>query len=99
MMKQKLIIWGASGHAIVVADIIRLMGNYEIIGFLDDIDARRSNREFCGARVIGGREQLDILWSKGVRNLIFGFGDCSERLKLAKFVLEKGFTLATADSP
>ena len=35
-MPSKLIIWGASGHARVVADIIRVAGAYEIAGFLDE---------------------------------------------------------------
>jgi FlaA1/EpsC-like NDP-sugar epimerase len=38
-MRQELIIWGASSHAQVVADAIRSEGNYEIVGFLDDISS------------------------------------------------------------
>jgi UDP-N-acetylbacillosamine N-acetyltransferase len=98
-MRQKLVIWGASGHAMVVADIIRLQGEYELIGFIDDLNLDRYHTEFFGAYVLGGREQLDLLPKLGVKNLIFGFGDCSARLKLSDFIREKGFLLATAIHP
>jgi acetyltransferase EpsM len=98
-MKPKLVIWGASGHAMVVADIIRLQGNYELIGFIDDINPNRYHTQFFGAYVLGGREQLDFLPKSGVNNIIFGFGDCDARLKLSDLIREKGFLLATAIHP
>ena len=36
-VKNKIVIWGASGHTMVVADIIRLRSRYQIVGFLDNI--------------------------------------------------------------
>jgi UDP-N-acetylbacillosamine N-acetyltransferase len=98
-MRQPIVIWGTAGHALVVADIIRLQGEYEIIGFLDDINLDRHHTEFCGASVLGGREQLDGLRQKGVNTLILGFGDCLGRLKLAELVATKGFRCATAIHP
>jgi UDP-N-acetylbacillosamine N-acetyltransferase len=95
-MLQKLVIWGTSGHALVVADAIRSRTEYEIVGFIDDVHPERRGTEFCGALILGGREQLDILHRKGITNLIFGFGDCQARLKLAGMVREKGFQLVTA---
>ena len=98
-MKRTLVIWGASGHAKVVADVIRLQGEYEIVGFLDDVYIERHNQKFFQSTILGGREQLDFLQHKGVKNIIFGFGDPFARLKLSHFVQEKGFTLATAIHP
>jgi len=98
-MQQKLVIWGAGGHALIVADIIRLRGEYEIIGFLDDVNPERRNTEFCGARVLGGKEQLDILRRMGTKYLIFGFGDCQARLRLSELVCAKGFRLTTGIHP
>lgn len=91
-MAHRIVIWGASGHALVVADILRLSGMYEIVGLLDDADPRR---DF----VIGGREQLDRLRNDGVEWLIIGVGDCAARMKLAAVAVEKGFSLATAIHP
>ncbi|OQW92621.1 MAG: sugar acetyltransferase [Thiotrichaceae bacterium IS1] len=97
--ESKLIIWGASGHAKVVADIVRLEGKYEIEGFLDDINPESRMKEFCNVHILGGREQLEVLYNSGVRHLLFGFGNCRARLELAKFILAKGFTLPTAIHP
>lgn len=96
---KKIVIWGASGHAKVVADIVRLRGEFEIAGFLDDTGTAPPGTPFCGATVLGGREQLSALREAGVRHLIFGFGDGSARLRLAPLVREHGFALATAIHP
>lgn len=96
-MKRKLVIWGASGHASVVADIFRLRGEYEIAGFLDDTNPGEA--EFCGAPVLGGREQLDTLLRRGIGCLILGFGNCEARLRLSELARAKGFTIATAIHP
>lgn len=98
-MKEKLVIWGASSHALVAADIIRAAGDYEIVGFLDDVNPERCEQEFCGARILGGREQLDGLAQKGVRHLFFGLGNNLARLELAEVARAKGFQLATAIHP
>jgi acetyltransferase EpsM len=98
-MRSKLVIWGAGGHALVVADIVRLRGDYEIVGFLDDANPQRHETEFCGASILGGREQLDALKLRGVQTLIFAFGHHEMRLRLSEFARAKGFSLATAVHP
>ncbi len=98
-MPEPLVIWGAGGHALVVADILRQQGEYEIVGFLDDVNPARRGSPFAGSLVLGGREQLDALREQGVRWLFLGFGDCAERLRLADLVRAQGFELATAVHP
>ena len=97
--KQQLVVWGTSGHASVVADILRLQAKYEIVGFLDDVNPERSGATFFGAPVLGGREQLKGLRERGVEHIIFGFGNCEARLALATVAREHGFGLATAIHP
>ena len=99
MKKQQLVIWGASGHALVVADIVRVVGEYEIVGFIDDINPNSRYSKFCGATILGGREQLKILKEKGVENIILGFGNCEARLEISSLVAKEGFSLATAIHP
>jgi acetyltransferase EpsM len=94
-----IVIWGASGHARVVADIVRLTGNFDIIGFLDSVDLSRKGTDFCGAPILGGEEQLESLRKQQIRHLIFGIGDCRARLSLAASVRHFGFELATAVHP
>ena len=97
--KEGLVIWGASGQAAVIVDIIRLKSEYEIIGFIDDLDPERHGTEFCGAPVLGGAEQLERLQSQGIRTLIMGFGNSRARLRLAALARSKGYRLATAIHP
>ncbi len=95
----KLVIWGASGHAKVVADIVRLAGGYDLIGFLDDLHVERHGQQFSNSLVLGGQECLDSLHERGVTNAIIAVGDCPSRLRLAEIVQRHGFSLATAIHP
>jgi acetyltransferase EpsM len=83
----------------VVADIVRLRGDYDLVGFLDDVNAGRAGVEFCDSRVLGGREQLDRLRDAGVRSLALGFGNSPARLAAAALVRAMGYELVTALHP
>jgi UDP-N-acetylbacillosamine N-acetyltransferase len=96
---DKVVVWGASGHALVVADILRLMGGHVIVGFLDSVELDRRGEAFGGASILGGQEQLEKLRDSGVSNLALGVGDCNARLRLAEIATESGFTLVTAVHP
>lgn len=97
--KSNLVIWGASGHARVVADIVRLVGKYEIAGFLDDGRPERYGTTFCGAPILGGGELLPCLKETGIVYVIVAVGDCRTRLRLAEAARRHGFQLATAVHP
>jgi sugar O-acyltransferase (sialic acid O-acetyltransferase NeuD family) len=97
-MAGRIVIWGASGHALVVANIVRLSRMYEIVGFIDDVNENRHNTDFDGVPVFGS-EQLDRLRGDGVEHLIVAVGDCAARLRLADVAMQKGFSLATAIHP
>jgi sugar O-acyltransferase (sialic acid O-acetyltransferase NeuD family) len=98
-MLPKLIIWGAAGHARVVADMVRLAGVYEPAGFLDDVHPERAGEPFCGATVLGGREQLRRLRAVGDVWAMVAIGNCTARLALAELVCDHGFRLATVIHP
>lgn len=98
-MCSNLLIWGASGHARVVADIIQLCGMYSIVGFFDDVTGEGTPGELCGLPVFTDRGQLEYLFRDGVRHAIIAFGNCSGRLKAAEYITSKGFLLATAIHP
>lgn len=98
-MRTLLVVWGASGHAMVVADIIRQMGGFQLVGFLDDVRPERRGTTFCGYQVLGGREQLPILLDDGVSHLHVAIGDPKARLELTEAAKDAGFTLATAIHP
>jgi sugar O-acyltransferase (sialic acid O-acetyltransferase NeuD family) len=98
-MGTKVVIWGASGHALVVADILRLCGQHEIIGLLDDVNPGRRGQRAGGLPVLGDLEQIDELKRQGLTHVIFGFGDCGARLRLAETVPAMGLEFATAIHP
>jgi UDP-N-acetylbacillosamine N-acetyltransferase len=96
---RRLVIWGAAGHARVVADIVRLEGRFDLAGFLDDLDPSRRGTTFAGLTVLGGREVLGPLRGSGVDAMILAFGDCPARLRLGPVARSAGFELVTAIHP
>src|SRR5215510_3809157 len=54
----KLLIWGASGHALVVVDIARLLGKFEVVGHIDNVNPARAGEPFSGTTVLGGIDAL-----------------------------------------
>jgi acetyltransferase EpsM len=98
-VSRPLVVWGAAGHAAVVADIVRQRGDYEIRGFLDDVDLARRGTPFGGSRVLGGRDELSLLKADGVDHLLVAIGDCDARLRLAEIARTHGFVLAQAIHP
>jgi sugar O-acyltransferase (sialic acid O-acetyltransferase NeuD family) len=99
VVTRKIVIWGAAGHATVVADIIRLRGEFEIAGFLDDTSATRKGTLFCGAEVLGGREELSSLLRNGVTAMVVAFGDCEGRVRVGRDARALGFDLVTVVHP
>jgi UDP-N-acetylbacillosamine N-acetyltransferase len=97
--KRKLVIWGATGPALIVADIIRLCGEFEIAGYLDNLAPQRKNTEFGGAKVLGGDEELDNLLAAGVGCMILAFQNNQVRLRLGAMVRERGFRLVSVIHP
>jgi sugar O-acyltransferase (sialic acid O-acetyltransferase NeuD family) len=83
----------------IVADIVRLRDQYEIVGFLDNVNPERAQTEFWGASILGGEEQLDDLLQKGVTHLICAISINRVRLRLSELARAKGFQLATAIHP
>jgi acetyltransferase EpsM len=96
---KKAIIWGSSGHALVVADIMRLEGRFEIAGMIDDFNLALHGQEVCGLKVLGSKEQFGALLQSGITHLVFGFGDCRARLNMTSFVEKIGFKFASAIHP
>jgi acetyltransferase EpsM len=83
----------------VVADIIQLAGEFELVGFLDDLYPDRWSSTFRGLPILGGREHLRLLRESGISNLIVGVGDNTARLSLAELARREGFRLATTIHP
>lgn len=71
---KNILIYGASGHAKMIVEIIRKNNNYNIIGFIDSF--KPANEEIYGYRVIGNLDSLqEILHSHNIEGIHIGVGD------------------------
>jgi sugar O-acyltransferase (sialic acid O-acetyltransferase NeuD family) len=96
--KEKLVVFGAGGHAKVVIDLIEQQGNYEIAGLLDD-DIKHQGKHFFGYPVLGMRADLPALLSAQLRHAIVTIGDNASRAALATFLDQHGWCFASAIHP
>jgi sugar O-acyltransferase (sialic acid O-acetyltransferase NeuD family) len=97
-VKQKLIVFGAGGHAKVVIDTIELQGEYEIAGLLDD-DPRHLGKRFFGYPVLGARADLPGLRSDQLHHAIVTIGDNASRAAVAAHLAQQGWRFASAIHP
>lgn len=96
---RDLLVWGAGGHARVVADIVRCANEFQIVGFIDDVNLERAGDSFCNTIILGGRDALLEQWARGVKHIVIAIGDCAMRMSCANDARGMGFTLATAIHP
>jgi UDP-perosamine 4-acetyltransferase len=88
-----IIVIGAGGHARVVADVIRLSGQFQLHGFLDQSHPERYGREYEGVRILGGDDLLPQLLQRGVRHATVAIGDNRARQRIGQQLIELGFQL------
>lgn len=99
MSKKALLIFGAGGHAKVVADLARKCGR-EVVGFIDDVDLNRSGEKFSGGTVFGGIEAaIKAENNDNDLEVIVAIGDCKARCRIAASLEKRGLSLATLVHP
>ncbi|MGK2906223.1 MAG: acetyltransferase [Desulfuromonadales bacterium] len=96
-MKEKIFIFGASGHAKVVIDIVEQQGLYEI-DFLVDDDLSLKGEEFFGYPVIGGKDEL-LARTDAPARAIVAIGSNKARCKVSAWLAEQGCDLVAAVHP
>jgi UDP-N-acetylbacillosamine N-acetyltransferase len=94
-----IVIFGAGGHALVVADILELMGEFRLVGFLDEKNPQRRGERFGCAHVLGGWSELTALSSQGLSHAIVAVGQCAARVRIAGALADAGFSLVNAIHP
>jgi sugar O-acyltransferase (sialic acid O-acetyltransferase NeuD family) len=81
MVKDQLLIIGSSGHSKVIVDIFEKLGNYQIVGLIDDY--RVIGEETLGYKIVGGLEQaIQILKERPKLKLFIAIGDNWARQKI-----------------
>ena len=96
--KEKLVVFGAGGHAKGVIDIIEQQGNYDIAGLLDD-DIKHQGKRFFGYPVLGTRAALPALFSAQLCHAIVTIGDNLSRAAVAAHLDQHGWRFASAVHP
>ncbi|MFQ5795729.1 MAG: acetyltransferase [Candidatus Bipolaricaulia bacterium] len=92
-----LLIYGASGHAKVVIDIVECEARHRIVGVLDD-DPTRHGSLFCGHEIIGGGDRLDGDRYRDCR-LLLTIGDNRVRSSLGERIGSLEYKFAVAVHP
>jgi sugar O-acyltransferase (sialic acid O-acetyltransferase NeuD family) len=96
-VKDKIFVYGASGHAKVVIDIIERECRYDI-AFLVDDDLSLKDRVFFGHRVIGGKMELLSAREQIVGGIV-AIGHNRARMVIADWLIENNFSLVIAVHP
>lgn len=95
--RDLIFVFGASGHAKVVIDIIEMQGLYTIAYLVDD-NPKLKGTELYGYKVIGGMADL-VSNREQVSGGIVAIGSNSAREKIAACLNDDGFRLVTAVHP
>ena len=93
-----LVIYGAGGHALVVAEIVEEALGCDIVGFVDD-DPALQDQSVGGYPVLGNGSILRGLLARGIGQCIIAIGNNSIRRKLALSIGGLGFELPTVIHP
>ena len=96
--RTRCIIWGASGHGLVVADAAAEAADLDVVGFIDD-DPLIQERCPANLNVLGGQQVLSDLYEQGVRVAHVAIGRCATRLHVSELLLRRGFELCTIVHP
>jgi sugar O-acyltransferase (sialic acid O-acetyltransferase NeuD family) len=96
--KPQVFIYGAGGHAKVVADIIFKQNEYDLVGFIDD-DPKKKGAQRLGKPVLGGTEILPTLLKQKIRFAIVGIADNKIRVDCVRRLEKQGFQFITAIHP
>jgi sugar O-acyltransferase (sialic acid O-acetyltransferase NeuD family) len=96
-MKQPIFVYGASGHAKVVIDIIEKQGLHSVAFLVDDDPALKGARVY-GYQVLGGREEL-LEAADQVDGGLVAIGNNRVRTAVAGWLVQKGFPLVCAVHP
>lgn len=96
--REPIIVFGASGHAKVVIDVIEKQGLYQI-EFLVDDNPVIWGQEFYGYPVLGGGSALLAAKMPLSFGAIVAIGDNAARTRVAAWLVQNGFRLISAIHP
>lgn len=97
--REKIFIFGASGHAKAVIDTVEKEGRYEIAFLIDDA-ASMADRKICGYDIAGGRDEINVAVEKySISGCIVAIGDNHVRVETASWIAGKNIKLVSTVHP
>ena len=90
-MAERIVFWGAGGHARVIADLVQAAGEFELAGVLDNTTSPPA--AFCAIPVSTSLDDLDRWREAGVRFAVAAVGDNSARVQMGQELISRGFEL------
>lgn len=94
---DRIAIWGGGGHGHVVADLLRILGGWDVAGFLDNVHPAGS--DIAGLPVLGTESILPALREQGVESIVVAIGECQARMQMIEHARELGFRTPTLIHP
>lgn len=91
-------IYGAGGHARVVADTVTAAGQYRLVAALTDVEDQAGST-LDGLPVMHGAQALDTMRARGAFAAIVAIGQAEARAAIAARLEAAGFTLISAIHP
>ena len=98
MTTPSILIYGAGGHAKVVADLTRSC-KIDVVGFVDDTNPHRNGEAFYGSVVVSDVHEVRQKHSEIDLNAIVAIGDCKARVRIAAELERGNFKLVTLIHP
>lgn len=98
-LREKIFIFGASGHAKVIIDIVERQGSFDIACLIDDNPALKDTVVF-GYRVLGGSDDITRLKeSSGISKCVIAIGNNRVRELIDKRLSSEGIQCICAIHP
>lgn len=96
---EPIIIWGAGGHAKVVAQTLRRLPYWQLLGFIDDVTPERAGEDFEDATVLGDRNVISASGKYAGMAMVIAFGNNEARVALWKEMSALGFSFPVIVDP
>ncbi len=94
---KSIVVWGGGGHGHVVVDLLRVLGGWDVVGFLDNLNP--PGARIMGVPVLGDADQLPRLRERGVAHVAVAIGDPAARADMLARARALGFDMPTLVHP